>query len=50
VEACGHSPDFGCMGETCEFLLVLAIGVRPVSLCPLVTESNLGMSSCLDVV
>jgi hypothetical protein len=29
--------------------LVLAIGVTPVSLWPLVTGSNLGAWSCLDV-
>jgi hypothetical protein len=30
-------------------VLVLAIGVTPVSLWPLVTMGNLGVSSCLDV-
>jgi hypothetical protein len=29
---------------------VLAIGVTPVSLWPLVTGSNLGVWSCLDVI
>jgi hypothetical protein len=41
MEACGHSPGFGYKGKTCESQSVLAIGVRPVSLWPLVTESNL---------
>jgi hypothetical protein len=50
VEACGHSPGFGYIGETCELWLVLATGLRPMSLWPLVTESNLGASSCLDVI
>jgi hypothetical protein len=50
VEAYGHSPGFGYRGETCEFWLVLDTGVRPVSLWPLVTVSNLGAWSCLDVI
>jgi hypothetical protein len=50
VEACGHSPGFSYMGETCELLFILATVVRPVSLWPLITVGNLGVSSCLDVV
>jgi hypothetical protein len=50
VEACGHSPSFGNRGKTYKFWLVLAIGVRPVSLWPFVTKSNLGVWSCLDGV
>jgi hypothetical protein len=50
VEGCGHSPGFGYKGETCEPRSILATGVRPVRLWPLVTESNLGVWSCLDVV
>jgi hypothetical protein len=41
VEACGHSADFGYRGETCELWSVLATGMRPVSLWPLVTVGNL---------
>jgi hypothetical protein len=36
--------------EACGMVLVLATGVTPVSLWPLVTMANLGASSCLDVV
>jgi hypothetical protein len=36
--------------DNCERGAVLAIGVTPVSLWPLVTGSNLGALSCLDVV
>jgi hypothetical protein len=50
VEACGHSHGFDYKGETCELWSVLATGVRPVSLWPLVTVSNLGAMSCLDIV
>jgi hypothetical protein len=49
VEAFGHSPGFGYKGETCEPWLVLATGVRPVSLWPLITMSNLGAWLCLDI-
>jgi hypothetical protein len=38
----GGSLGFGYRGETCEFWLVLAEGVRPVSLWPLVKVGNLG--------
>jgi hypothetical protein len=50
VEAYGHSPGLGYKGKTCEPRSVLATGVRPVSLCPLVIGSNLGVWSCLDIV
>jgi hypothetical protein len=40
VEAYGHSPGFGYKGETCEPQSVLVTGVRPVSLWPLITDSN----------
>jgi hypothetical protein len=63
VEAYEHSPDSGYRGETCElgrflatevrpmsFGWFLATRVRPVSLWPLVTRSNLGASSYLDIV
>jgi hypothetical protein len=36
--------------DACECCSVLAIGVTPMSLWPLVTGSNLGAWSCLDVV
>jgi hypothetical protein len=36
--------------DACECCSVLAIGVTPMSLWPLVTGSNLGVWSCLDVV
>jgi hypothetical protein len=47
---CGHSPSFGYKGETSKPRSVLVTGVRPVSLWPLIIESNLGAWSCLDVV
>jgi hypothetical protein len=50
VEACRHCLDFGYKGETCESRSVLVTGVRPVRLWPLITKSNLGAWSCLDVV
>jgi hypothetical protein len=50
VEACGHSLGFGYKGKTCEPESVLATGVRPVSLWPLITVGNLGVWSCLEVV
>jgi hypothetical protein len=50
VESCGHSPSFGYKDKTFEPRSVLATGVRPVRLWPLVTESNLGAWSCLDVL
>jgi hypothetical protein len=40
----------GCKWDACERGSVLAIGVTPVNLWPLVTGSNLGTWSCLDVV
>jgi hypothetical protein len=36
AEAYGHSPGFGYKGETCEPRSVLATGVRPARLWPLV--------------
>jgi hypothetical protein len=50
VEACGHSPAFGYKGKNFEPRSLLDTGVRPLSLWPLVIESNLGAWSCLDVV
>jgi hypothetical protein len=41
---------FGYMWDACERWSVLATGVTPVSLWPLITVGNLGPSSCLDVV
>jgi hypothetical protein len=41
---------FGYMCDACEHWSVLAIGVTPVSLWPLITVGNLGASSCLDVI
>jgi hypothetical protein len=35
--------------DACESGLVLATGVTPVSFWPLVSRSNLGVWSCLDV-
>jgi hypothetical protein len=40
----------GYRWDACERGSVLATGVSPVSLWPVVTGSNLGMWSCLDVV
>jgi hypothetical protein len=50
VETYGHGPGFGYRGETCEVCSVLATAVRLVSLWPVVTMSNLGAISCLDIV
>jgi hypothetical protein len=36
--------------DACECLSVLAIGVSPVRLRPLITMGNLGVWSCLVVV
>jgi hypothetical protein len=41
---------FGYRGETCELYLVLAIGVTPGSLRPLITVGNLGAWLCIDIV
>jgi hypothetical protein len=40
----------GHMWDACEHGSVLATGVTPVSLWPLVTWSNLGAWLCLDIV
>jgi hypothetical protein len=45
-----HSPWFGYRWDAYEHWSVLAIGVTPVSLWPLVRGSNLGSWSCIDVV
>jgi hypothetical protein len=42
--------SFGYRGETCELCLVLATGVTPVSLRPLITVGNLGEWLCMDIV
>jgi hypothetical protein len=42
--------DCGYRWDAYERWSVLATGVTPVSLWPLVTMSNLGASSCLDVI
>jgi hypothetical protein len=36
--------------DACERLSILATGVTPVSLRPLITVGNLGVWSCLDIV
>jgi hypothetical protein len=41
---------FGYRWDACERWLVLATGVIPVSWRPLITISNLGAWSCLDIV
>jgi hypothetical protein len=41
---------FGYRWDACERGSVLATGVTPVSLRPLITVGNLGVCSCLDVV
>jgi hypothetical protein len=41
---------FGYRWDACEHWSVLAIGVTPVSLRPLITVGNLGAWSCLDIV
>jgi hypothetical protein len=44
-----HGSWFGHRSDACEHGLVLATGVTPVSLWPLITVGNLGVWSCLDV-
>jgi hypothetical protein len=44
-----HISWFGYMWDACERGSVLAIAVTPVSLWPLVTGSNQGAWSCLNV-
>jgi hypothetical protein len=41
---------FGYMCDACESWSVLATGVTPVSLRPLITMGNLVAWSCLDVI
>jgi hypothetical protein len=49
-EASVHCSWFGYGWDACESWSVLATGVTPVSLWPLITVGNLGAWSCLDVV
>jgi hypothetical protein len=48
--ACVQGSWFGYRWDACERGLVLATGVTPVSLRPLITMGNLGVWPCLDVV
>jgi hypothetical protein len=41
---------FGYRWDVCEHWSVLATGVTPMSLRPLITVGNLGAWSCLDIV
>jgi hypothetical protein len=41
---------FGYRWDVCERWILLATGVTPVSLRPLITVGNLGVWSCLDIV
>jgi hypothetical protein len=43
-----HGSWFGYRWDVYECWSVLAIGVTPMSLWPLITVGNLGASSCLD--
>jgi hypothetical protein len=45
-----HGSCFGYRRDSCECWSVLAIGVTPVSLWPLITVGNLGVMLCLEVV
>jgi hypothetical protein len=45
-----HGSWYGYRWDACERWLLLATGVTPMSLWPLITMGNLGASSCLDVV
>jgi hypothetical protein len=49
-EACVYGSWIGYGWDVCEHWSVLATGVTPVSLWPLITVGNLGASSYLDVV
>jgi hypothetical protein len=49
-EDCVHGSWFGHRWDVCECCSVLATGVTPVRLWPLVTVGNLSVLSCLDVV
>jgi hypothetical protein len=42
--------SFGYRWDACEHGSVLATGVTPVNLWPLITVGNLGVLSCLEVV
>jgi hypothetical protein len=44
------SKVFGYRWDACELGSILATGVTPVSMWPLVTGNNLGVWSCLDIV
>jgi hypothetical protein len=41
---------FGYRWDACEHWSLVATGVTPVSLMPLITVGNLGARSCLDIV
>jgi hypothetical protein len=45
-----HGSWIGYMWDACERWSVLATGVTPASLWPLITVGNLGVSYCLDVI
>jgi hypothetical protein len=49
-ETCVQGSWFGYRWDAYECWLILATGVTHVSLWPLITVGNLGVSSCLDVV
>jgi hypothetical protein len=49
-EAYVHGSWFGYRWDACDHGLVLATGVTPGSLWPLITMGNLGVWSCLDVI
>jgi hypothetical protein len=45
-----HQSWFGYRWDACESGSVLATGVTPMSLWPLIPVGNLGAWSCIDVV
>jgi hypothetical protein len=49
-EDCVHGSWFGYRWDACERNSVLATGVTPLSLWPLIAVGNLGAWSCLVVV
>jgi hypothetical protein len=49
-KGCGHGCWFGDRWDASECCLVLATGVTPISLWPMITVGNLGALSCLDVI
>jgi hypothetical protein len=49
-KACGHGSWIGYRWDAYERWSVMAIGVTPTSLWPLVTVDNLGALLCLDIV